>query len=158
MRQSHIVALACCLAVGAAGMAHGGAPQPDQRQGDFVHLCNGGPNKGLVCTVPTQDVDCPKSECIVQTLSKPIKGRLTIIAHDSVTDWKNGGATNQALTVLLEVKAPDGTKQLLAASYQDLAAPTNPPEAPGDVVSIGMDELAVNVLSGAVGLFKSKRL
>ena len=65
-----------------------------------------------------------------------IKGTLTIIAHDSVTDWLNGGAANRALTVMLEVKAPDGSKQMLAATYQDLATPTNPPEAPSNVVAI----------------------
>jgi hypothetical protein len=68
---------------------------------------------------------------------------LTIIAHDSVADWANGGATNRALTVLLEVKAPNGTQQLLAATYQNLADPTLPPTAPGNVVSIDIDEVAL---------------
>jgi len=145
-----LVALAWCLALGSAGAAHAGAPQPDTRQGDFAHICRGGPNKAQACTVATQATDCPKSECVVTTLSKTIKGTLTILAHDSVTDWLNGGATNHALTVMLEVKAPDGTKQILAATYQDLAAPTNPPEAPSDVVSIQMDESALHTLSGAL--------
>ena len=87
---------------------------------------------------------------MLQTLSKTIKGTLTIIAHDSVTDWLNGGATNRALTLMLEVKAPDGSKQILAATYQDLASPTDPPQALGNVVSIDMDELAVKNLAGAV--------
>jgi hypothetical protein len=87
---------------------------------------------------------------VLQPLSKATKGTLTIIAHDSVTDWLNGGATNRALTVLLEVKAADGSKQLLAATYQDLATPTDPPHAPGKVVAIGMDEAALKVLSSAV--------
>jgi hypothetical protein len=67
-----------------------------------------------------------------------------------VADWLNGGAPNRALTVMLEVKAPDGSKQILAATYQDLAAPTDPPEAPVNVVSIPMDEAALQTLSGAL--------
>lgn len=148
-----LVTLAVCLAVGAAGSAHAGAPQPDVRQGDFAHVCKGGPNKDLACTIPTQDVDCPRSECVVELLSKTIKGTLTLIAHDSVTDWLNGGATNQAATVLLEVKAPDGSKQMLAATYQDLASPTEPPSALANVISIPMDELALKNLAGAVNGF-----
>jgi len=151
MKQSHtLAALACCLVVGSAGAARAGAPQPDTRAGDFVHVCQGGPNKEQPCTVATQDTDCPKSECVVRTLSKAIKGTLTIIAHDTVTDWLNGGATNSALTVMLQVKAPDGSRQILAATYQDLAAPTNPPAAPSNVVAIPMDENAVKTLSSAV--------
>ena len=151
MKQSRIlVALACCLSVGFAAAAWAGAPAPDQRQGGFAHVCRGGPNKAQACTVVTQDADCPKSECVVRTLSNAIKGTLTIIAHDSVTDWLNGGAPNSALTVMLEVKAPDGSKQILAATYQDLVAPTNPPEAPSNVVSIQMDESALQTLAGAL--------
>lgn len=151
MKQSRIlVALAWCIAVGSAGAARAGAPQPDQRQGDYEHVCKGGPNKAQACTVATQDADCPRSECVVKTLSNAIKGTLTIIAHDSVTDWLNGGAPNSALTVMLEVKAPDGSKQILAATYQDLGVPTNPPEAPGDVVAIQMDEFALQTVSGAL--------
>src|SRR5215470_10894325 len=145
-----LVAVAACVLVGAAGAAYAGAPQPDQRQGDFVHVCQGGPNKQQPCTIATQDADCPKSECVVKALSKAVKGTLTLIAHDTVTDWRNGGATNSALTVMLEVKAPDGTRQLLAATYQDLAAPTNPPQAPSNVVVIAMDESALQTLSSAV--------
>ncbi|MGH7787693.1 MAG: hypothetical protein ACRERC_12545 [Candidatus Binatia bacterium] len=151
MKHSHILAtIACCLALGSAGMAWAGAPQPDQRQGDFEHICQGGPNKGLACTVPTQGVDCPKGACIAKTLSPTIKGVLTLVAHDGVTDWLNGGATNQALTVMLEVKAPDRTRHILAATYQDLAVPTDPPTAPGNVISIPMDELALKSLATAL--------
>lgn len=151
MKRSRIlIALACCLALGSPGAARAGAPQPDQRQGDFEHVCKGGPNKALACTIATQDADCPRSECVVKTLSSIIRGRLTIIAHDSVTDWLNGGAPNSALTVMLEVKAPDGSKQILAATYQDLATPTNPPQAPGNVVAIQMDEFAVQTVSGGL--------
>jgi hypothetical protein len=147
---SILAGIACCLAIGSVRPARAGAPQPDTRAGDFVHVCQGGANKGLACTVATEATDCPKSECVVRTLSKPIKGRLTIIAHDTVTDWLNGGATNSALTVLLEVKAPDGSRHILAATYQDLVTPTNPPAAPSNVVSIAMDELALRNLAGAV--------
>jgi hypothetical protein len=67
-----------------------------------------------------------------------------------VTDWSTGVATHRALTVLLEVKAPDGSKQMLAATYQDIDTPTEPPTAPGNVVAIAMDELALNNLAKAV--------
>jgi hypothetical protein len=151
MKQSRIlVALAACFAVGSARAAWAGAPQPDTRQGDFEHVCKGGPNRDQACTVATQAADCPKSTCVVKTLSKTVKGTLTLIAHDSVTDWLNGGATNRALTLMLEVQAPDGSEQMLAATYQNLAAPTSPPEAPSNVVSIQMDESAVQTLAAAV--------
>jgi hypothetical protein len=150
MKQSRIlVTLACCLAVG-AGTARAGAPQPDQREEDFVHVCKGGPSKGQPCSIATQDADCPKSQCVLQTVSKTISGTLTIIAHDSVTDWLNGGADNRALTVMLQVKAPDGSRQTLAATYQNLATPTEPPQAPSNVVSIAMDEAALSNLASAV--------
>jgi hypothetical protein len=154
MKQSRIlVVLAGCLAVGFAGVARAGAPQPDTRQGDFKHVCRSGPNKGLACTVATQGVDCPSSECVVSAVSKATSGTLTIIAHDTVTDWANGGATNRALTVMLEVKAPDHTKQVLAATYQNIATPTDPPAAPNNVVAIPMDEAALqNLASGLTGL------
>ena len=145
-----LVALVCCMAAAIASTARAGAPQPDQREGDFVHGCQGGVNQAQPCTVATQAADCPKSECVLQAMSKPIKATLTLIAHDSVTDWRNGGDPNSALTVLLEVKAPDGSLQLLAATYQDLAAPATPPEAPADVVAIPMDEAALQTLSSAV--------
>ena len=145
-----LAAFALCLAVGAWGTARAGAPQPDQREGDFAHVCKGGADKDRPCTVPTQATDCPGSVCVVMAVSKIIKGTLTLIAHDQVTDWANGGDTNRALTVLLEVKAPDGSTQLLAATYQDLAAPTNPPTAPSTVVAIDMDETNLQALSGAV--------
>lgn len=151
MKRSHIVvAFAASIALGNVGAVWAGAPAPDTRQGDFTHVCKGGPNKTQACTIATQAVDCPKSECVVQTLSKTIKGTLTIIAHDTVTDWLNGGATNRALTLMLEVKAPDHSKQILAATYQNLASPTDPPEALSNVVSIQMDESAVQTLSSAV--------
>jgi hypothetical protein len=112
-----LIGVAGCLAAGVPGTAGAGAPQPDVRQGDFEHVCKGGPNDDQPCTVATQAADCPKSECVPKTSSKAIKGTLTLIAHDSVTDWLNGGATNRALTVMLEVKAPGGTRQMLAATY-----------------------------------------
>lgn len=151
MKQSRIrIALVCGLAIGLAGPAWAGAPQPDTRQGEFAHLCQGGPNKGLTCTVPTQAVDCPKSACIVQTLSKSIRGTITVIGHDAVTDWLNGGATNQALTVMLEVKGPDGTRHKLAATYQDLLNPASAPQAPGNILAISMDEAGLALLANDV--------
>ena len=149
MKQSRILVLAGCLAA-FAGAARAGAPQPDTRAGDFVHVCEGGANKAQLCTVANQATDCPGSTCVVRALTKSIRGTLTIIAHDSVTDWANGGATNRALTVMLEVKALDGTKQMLAATYQDLANPTNSPSAPSNVVAIPMDEFAVQSLAPAL--------
>lgn len=150
-RSRIIVSLAAVSALGFAAPALAGAPQPDQRQGDFVHVCKGGPNKADACTVATEDVDCPRSACIVRTLGTPIRGRLTIIAHDTVTDWLAGTASNRALTVMLEVRAPDHSKQILAATYQDLTTPTEPPQAPGEVVAIPMDELALRNLASGVG-------
>ncbi len=154
MTRSHtfaaLAALAMSVAAGAGGAARAGGPQPDTRQGDFAHVCGGGPNKNQPCTVATEEADCPGSDCVVQALSNPIRGVLTLIAHDAVTDWATGGAANQALTVMLEVKAPDGSKQMLAATYQDLAAPTSPPTTPGSVVVLPMDELALQDLSAAV--------
>ena len=73
-------------------IARAGAPPPDTRAGDFEHVCKGGPNKDAACTVATEATDCPKSSCVVKTLSKTIKGKLTIIAHDTVTDWANRSA------------------------------------------------------------------
>lgn len=130
--------------------AHAGAPQPDTRQGEFAHVCRGGAKKNQTCTVATEGTDCPGSECVVRTLSSPIKATLTVIAHDAVTDWANGGAAHQALTVLLEVRAPNGTQQMLAATYQNLAEPGTAPAAPSNVVAIEMDEFALRAASGAV--------
>ena len=151
MKSSRLLAtLAICLAAGSAGIARAGAPQPDQREGDFAHVCKGGPNKGQACTVATQDADCAGNVCVVQAVTSSVKGMLTIIAHDTVTDWSTGVAANRALTVMLEVKAPDGSQQMLAATYQNLALPTDPPTAPGAVVAINMDESAVQKLAAAV--------
>lgn len=142
--------LLALLLAGAAGTARAGAPQPDTRQGEFVHVCRGGINKNLACTVANEEADCPGSDCVVQAVSPFIKGTLTIIAHDSVTDWTDGRATNRALTVLLEVRAPNGTQQLLAATYQNLVEPTSAPAAPSNVVAIEMDEFALRAVAGAV--------
>jgi hypothetical protein len=147
-----LAAFAVCLAVGAWGTARAGAPEPETREGGFALACKGGVNKTHPCTVATQAVDCPGSECVVVPVSKIIKGTLTLIAHDSVTDWANGGATNRALTVLLEVKAPDGSPQMLAATYQDLATPSNPPTAPGNVEAFDMDEAALTRSDAVSGL------
>src|SRR5262245_34945742 len=102
-----LIALAVCVATGFAGLAYGGAPQPDRRQGDFAHVCKGGSGKGQPCTLASEEVDCPGSECVVQALSPSIKGTLTVIAHDSVTDWSTGVAANRARTVLPGVKVRD---------------------------------------------------
>lgn len=150
IRSSIRIVLAAGLVLAAATAARAGAPQPDTRQGDFAHVCHGGPNKGLACTVAEQASDCPRSACVVQAVSKAIRGTLTLIAHDAVGDWAAGGAGHQALTVLLEVKDPTGTRQLLAATYQNLAEPTEPPAAPSNVVAIAMDEQALGALAPAV--------
>ena len=145
-----LVTLVVCMAAGLAVRAYGGAPQPDRRQGDFAHVCKGGSGKCQPCTLASEDVDCPGSECVVQALSPSIKGTLTVIAHDSVTDWSTGVAANRALTLMLEVKGPDGSAQMLAATYQNLADPTAPPTALSSVVAIDMDESAVADVSAAV--------
>jgi hypothetical protein len=134
-----------------AGVAWAGAPTPDDRSKDFEHVCQKGPNKDQPCTVATQATDCPKSECVPKTLSKTFKGTLTLIADGNVRDWLNGTVMgNQALTVMLEVKAPDGTKHILAQTYQDLAFPAGPPQAPLDVIAFDLDETHVKDLNSAV--------
>lgn len=141
------------MAIGLAGVAQAGGPLPDTREDDFAHVCRGGTNAGLPCTVPTEATDCPASECVVDAVSNLIRGTLTLIAHDAVTDWSTGQAGNQALTLLLELRGPAGTRELLAATYQDLALPTNPPTAPGQVVVLPMDEGGLQELaSGVSGL------
>jgi len=151
MKQSHVGLIAfAILASGFAATARAGAPAPDTRAGDFAHVCQSGANKAQPCTVATQSTDCPGSECVVRALSNPVNATLTIIAHDQVTDWLHGGATNRALTVMIDVKVPGVGRQLLSATYQDVVDPTNPPEAVADVVSIPMDEAAVRTLSSAV--------
>jgi hypothetical protein len=148
-RSRALIAFGLGLIVTWSGVAHAGAPQPEQRAGDFAHVCSSGANRGQPCTVATQDADCPGSVCIVQTLTPPARATLTLIAHDSVTDWANGGAPNRALTVMLEVKAPGGTR-LLAATYQNVLDPTLPPTAPGNIVAIDMDEAALTNLAEAL--------
>jgi hypothetical protein len=141
---------AFALALGAAGAAWAGAPQPDTRSADFTHVCKGGSNKAGACTVATEATDCPGSTCVPTTLSKTIKGKLTLIADANVRDWLNGTAGNQALTVMLEVKAPDGTKQVLAQTYQDLTSPSSAPQALPNVVSIDLNEDNVKNLAADV--------
>lgn len=141
-------ALAAGLSLATAAFA--GAPAPDTRQGDFVHVCRGGARKGLACTVATEATDCPGSECVVQAVSGTIKGELTLIAHDSVTDWAAGTTGNRSLTVLLEVRGPAGTA-LLAATYQNLADPTLAPLAPTNVVAFEMDEATLRDAVPAIG-------
>jgi hypothetical protein len=150
-RFRHIAVVpAVAVTLSVAGVAWAGAPTPDNRSEDFEHVCKKGPNKDLACTVATQATDCPKSECVPKTLSKTFKGKLTLIADGNVRDWLNGTAGNEAITVMLEVKAPDGSKQILAQTYQDLTFPTNPPQAPSNVVSIDLDETNVKGLASAV--------
>jgi hypothetical protein len=148
-RSRVLTAFALGLSLTAAVVAHAGAPQPEQREGDFAHVCSSGANRGQPCTVANQAADCPGSVCVVQTLTPPARATLTLIAHDSVTDWANGVAPNKALTVMLEVKAPGGT-QLLAATYQNAADPTLPPTAPGNIVAIDMDEGNLSDLADAL--------
>lgn len=146
---AHMIAM--CLALGSAGTALAGAPQPDTRQGNFVHVCRSGPHKNQACSIATEETDCASSTCVVKTLSGNINGVLTIIAHDAVADWAHGGATNQALTLLLEVKAPSGP-QLLSATYQNLPDPTLAPTAPSDIVSVDMDEFTLRDIGDVNGL------
>ena len=49
------------------------------------------------------------------------------------------------------MRSPDGVRQLLSATYQDLLSPQNPPTAPGSVVVLPMDELALRDLAAATG-------
>jgi hypothetical protein len=150
MTRSILRSTTFAFALALAGAAWAGAPQPDTRSADFTHTCKGGSNKGGACTVATEATDCPNSTCVPTTLSKTIKGTLTLIADGNVRDWLNGTSGNQALTVMLEVKAPDGTKQILSQTYQDLASPSSPPQALPNVVSIDLSEDNVKTLAGDV--------
>lgn len=157
MKHAQLVpALVLAVAVGTAGVAHAGAPTPDTRANDFTLTCKGGPNKTQACTVATAATDCPKSSCVVTTVSKKtIGGTLTIISDDLVVDWATGFTSPQALTIMLEVNA-NGTKEILADTYQNLGDPldlnqvTQAPTAPTNVVAIPMDESAVKGLAGAL--------
>jgi hypothetical protein len=156
-RVSLLTLFTVCLTITAGALAaHAGGPLPDTREDDFAHVCKGGDNAGDLCSIPTEETDCPRSRCVVVTTTKPIRGTVTVVAHDAVTDWSNGRADAQALTLLLEVRSPDGTKQLLSATYQDLLAPRNPPSAPGSSIVLPMDELALRdvapLLSGLLFL------
>jgi hypothetical protein len=144
-----VLAIASGIVLGSALAAVAGAPQPETRAGDFAHACRSGANKGGACSVATEAADCPGSECVLQASRRTVRGVLTIVAHDGVTDWKNGGAANQAITATLEVRGLDGSRQILAATYQDLVVPSEPPQAPGNVVSIPLDEQAVRQLAPA---------
>lgn len=148
--------------VGAARSTLAGGPLPDTREDDFAHVCKSGPNAGDGCSIPTEDTDCPRSVCIVAAASKPIRGTATLIAHDAVTDWSTGNAGFQAFTLLLEVRGPDGTRHMLSATYQDLLAPQNPPTAPGNVVVLPLDEVALRdvapLLSGLLFVQPESRL
>jgi hypothetical protein len=146
-----VLLLALSVAVGTPTRARAGGPQPDTREDDFAHVCRSGPNAGDACSIADADTDCPRSDCIVAALGKPIPATLTVLAHDAVTDWSTGASGFQALTLLLEVRGPDGTREMLAATYQDLLAPQNPPTAPGTVVVLPMDETALRDLAPAVG-------
>lgn len=151
-----VPALVLAAVVGSAGVARAGAPTPDDREGDFTLACKGGPNKTQACTVATEATDCPKSSCEVVTVSKKtIKGTLTIISDDLVSDWATGFTSPQALTIMLEVNA-NGSKQILADTYQNMGDPldltnvTQAPTAPTNVVAIPMDESAVKGLAAAL--------
>jgi hypothetical protein len=156
-RPSLLTLFTVCLTIAAGAVAaHAGGPLPDTREDDFAHVCKGGANAGDSCSIPTEETDCPRSRCVVDATTKAIHGTVTVIAHDAVTDWSTGRADAQALTLLLEVRSPDGTKQLLAATYQDLVAPQNPPSAPGNTIVLPMDEVALRdvtpLLSGLLFL------
>jgi len=133
-----------------AGTAQAGAPTPDVRGGAYRYVCKGGANKGSLCTVATEAADCPRSACVLAAVSKKIRGTLTIVVDDLVRDWKQGTGGPRALTLLLELKAPDGTKHLLAETYQDLVDPTQPPTLPTNVVSIPVDEAELKTLAASL--------
>lgn len=152
LKRSHpFAAAALALTIGSCGAARAGAPQPEQRESDFAHVCAGGVARGQSCAVATQADDCPGSQCILKPESSFIRGEVTVIAHDTVTDWATGNVGNRALTVMLEVKGPDGKPRMLASTYQNLTFPTDAPTAPGNVVAIAMDEAAVKTLATSVG-------
>jgi len=153
MKPLFLATLGLVLAHGVAHVALAGGPLPDSREDDFAHVCKGGDAAGQSCSMLTPETDCPRGRCIPLALTKPIRGTVTLMAHDAVTDWATGAAGSQAFTLLLEVRSPDGVRQLLSATYQDLLAPQNPPTAPGNVVVLPMDEAALRDLAPGGLLF-----
>lgn len=152
MKRITLVLSTLALVLAGARPGHAGGPLPDTREDDFAHVCKGGPNAGDGCSILTEETDCPRSSCIVDAASKPIRGTATLIAHDAVTDWASGDAGGfQAFTLLLEVRGPDGTRHLLSATYQDLLSPRNPPTAPGNVVVLPLDEIALRDVAPLLG-------
>ncbi|MBY0280196.1 hypothetical protein K2Z84_33095 [Candidatus Binatia bacterium] len=151
MKRMTLALSTLALVLTGARLGHAGGPLPDTREDDFVHVCKGGPNVGDRCSIPTEATDCPRSSCIIDAASKPIRGTATLIAHDTVTDWSSGDASFQAFTLLLEVRGPDGTLHLLSATYQDLLSPRNPPTAPGNVVVLPLDEIALRDVAPFLG-------
>ena len=105
---------------GSAGAARAGAPAARSAAGRLRARLQGRLQQGPGLHRRHRGRRLPGSECVVQALSHSIKGTLTIIAHDTVTDWSTGGAANRALTVMLEVKAPDGST---ADAGRDLPGP-----------------------------------
>lgn len=151
MKRLCLMLATLALVLTGARLTHAGGPLPDTREDDFAHVCKGGPNAGASCTIPTEATDCPRSACVVDAAGKPIRGTATLIAHDAVTDWSSGDASFQAFTLLLEVRGPDGTRHLLSATYQDLLSPRNPPTAPGNVVVLPLDEVALRDVAPFLG-------
>jgi hypothetical protein len=114
-----------------------------------TRTCKGGSSKGGACTVATEATGV-EQHLRSDDAQQNDQGTLTLIADSNVRDWLNGTSGNQALTVMLEVKAPDGTKQILSQTYQDLASPSSPPQALPNVVSIDLSEDNVKTLAGGV--------
>ena len=143
MKQAFVAAVAAsvvCFSCSASVFAAADVP-PEVRHPDFPHICDSGPMRGCPCT-PTEadpndicsDVpfDIPFFEggpqCVPFVLSEP-KGSalLTFIVDEHVIDYDQPDApANQAFTVLLELRAPDG-RHLLAETYQNLSDPSASP-------------------------------
>ena len=61
MKQSHMLVARCVLPGRRRRRRRARrSAEPDRRQGDFVHVCQGGPNKAQPCTVATQDDRLPE--------------------------------------------------------------------------------------------------
>ena len=151
-----VTALALAALLLPAGTAWTAAPEHEDREAAFAHVCTGGPNKGQSCTPPAegQKNPCPKSQCEIDYITKPngealtITGTLTIIVNENVIDWNNPRSPLDITltTVLLEVKK-GGQSHLLTQTYQNCCKIPN-----GDETMPGWFELAAESNLGIISL------
>ena len=108
-----VIALLCVTRVAGAG-----GPAPENREATFARACRGGSNRNNPCT---DAVDCPGGTCKIVLAKENLSALVTIIVDDNVSKYDGTEAyTNVvAATVLVEI-SKNGTKHLLAQTYQNL--------------------------------------